>query len=103
FLNLTGLSILNAQSNGLSIGDTLPNIEVEHVMKMNGAQSLSSLTKGKYYILDFFATWCQPCIKALPELNRLQAVFNDQLVILPVTYEDSGTVKRFFAKHKGLD
>ena len=33
--------------------------------------------KGKIVLLNFWATWCQPCIRELPSMERLQAKFNE--------------------------
>lgn len=87
----------------LTIGDTIPNIRIDHVLNASNSSQLSELTNGKYYILDFFATWCAPCVKALPELEKFQAQYRDQLMIIPVTYEDSSKVIKLLNKRQDLD
>lgn len=43
---------------------------------------------GKFKVLEFWATWCKPCLAAVPHINKLQAKFNDtNLVFLSVTHE----------------
>src|SRR4051812_13554317 len=34
-------------------------------------------TKGKFVLIDFWATWCPPCRKAIPELNAFKKKFGD--------------------------
>jgi thiol-disulfide isomerase/thioredoxin len=43
----------------------------------------------KYKIIEFWATWCKPCLKAVPKINKLKTEFINQkdLVFLSVTYE----------------
>lgn len=44
-------------------------------------------TKGKFVLVDFWATWCGPCRKAIPELNELQKQFKDNLVVIGISDE----------------
>ncbi len=44
---------------------------------------------GQVILLNFWATWCQPCITELPELDELQVVYRDRgLAVLTVSDED---------------
>lgn len=44
-------------------------------------QKLSELQQEGLVILDFWATWCDPCKKALPKLNEIHGKFDDVTVI----------------------
>ncbi len=63
--------------------------------------SLDSL-QGKVVLLDFWATWCMPCQKALPHMKEIAKKFQDQpLVILSVSLDkDEGQWKDFIAKNE---
>lgn len=50
-------------------------------------------TKGKFVLVDFWATWCGPCRKAIPELNELQKQFKDNLVVIGISDETVEKVK----------
>ena len=52
-------------------------------------------TEGKVMLVDFWATWCPPCRKAIPELNHWQEQFADDLVIVGLSDEDPATVRTF--------
>ncbi len=42
----------------------------------------------KWVIVNYWATWCAPCIKEIPELNKLAEDHADQLVVLGVNYDN---------------
>src|SRR3954452_7966851 len=44
--------------------------------------------KGKTVLVNFWATWCAPCVKEMPSLDRLQAEMGkDRFVILPLSLD----------------
>jgi thiol-disulfide isomerase/thioredoxin len=59
--------------------------------------------KGRYVLLNLWATWCGPCINELPALSALQAdIPKDRLTVVPVDLErlDAAKVKDFLGQHK---
>lgn len=49
--------------------------------------------KGKFVLIDFWATWCPPCRKAIPELNTLHKKFGGKLVVIGLSDEPEAKVK----------
>jgi peroxiredoxin len=63
------------------------------------AVDLSAL-RGKVVLVNFWATWCPPCRKEMPDLDALHRRFKEQgLVILAFSDEKEEVVKEFLARH----
>ncbi len=59
--------------------------------------------KGKTVLLNFWATWCAPCVKEMPSLDRLQAEMGkDKFVVLPLSLDGPSRPKvaPFYADRK---
>lgn len=55
--------------------------------------------RGKVVLVNFWATWCPPCRKEMPDLNALYTQFGSRgLVILAISDEPAETVKPFIAQ-----
>ncbi len=52
-----------------------------------GQQSLSAL-RGKWVVLNYWATWCAPCRKEIPDLSELHDN-RDDIVVLGLTFEEN--------------
>lgn len=51
-------------------------------------------TKGKFVMIDFWATWCGPCKRAIPEINRWAEKYKDKMVVIGLSDETEEKVNR---------
>lgn len=51
--------------------------------------------KGKVVLLNFWATWCAPCVEELPALNKLAKHYHKKIVILALSNERTEDIKNF--------
>ncbi|HPH47264.1 MAG TPA: TlpA disulfide reductase family protein, partial [Chryseolinea sp.] len=101
-LCLFGSALAQNKNSGLVIGDRVPDVVLTGVINHSSDQIRLSEYKGKLLILDFWATWCSPCIAMMPKSDSLQKAFADQIQILPVTYQSEKDVQRLLAKASKL-
>jgi len=59
-----------------------------------------SSTKNKVVLINFWATWCAPCIAEMPSLEKLHNDYKDKIIFLFVSNEDKEKVFKFIDKNK---
>ena len=69
-----------ADENGETVDFTLPRLQ-------GGEVSLSEF-RGKWLVLNYWATWCTPCRKEIPDLSALHEA-RDDIVVLGLAFEDT--------------
>lgn len=80
----------------LKKGDVFPS---DAVPTLDGKGKLDiSKYKGKVVIVDFWASWCEPCKIELPALNALQKKYKDKLVVVGVNLDEKKADANAFLK-----
>lgn len=71
------------------------------LVTVGGARISDESLRGKVVLYDFWATWCPPCVDAVPALRKLQEKYKGtDLVVLSISAdEDEGAWRRFTAKN----
>ena len=85
----------------LAVGKAAPPLHLAQVIGRPepGQLSWASL-RGDVVAIEFWATWCPPCVGSIPHLNALERQFAGQPVqFLSISYEKPDVVRKFLAVH----
>ncbi|MBM4112336.1 MAG: TlpA family protein disulfide reductase [Phycisphaerae bacterium] len=75
------LLMLGAAASPLAVGSKAPALTVTEWLKGEPAKEFKP---GTVYVVDFWATWCGPCIRSFPKLSAIQREHGDDLVVIAV-------------------
>lgn len=82
----------SASAAELAVGSNAPGLDIEKWVKGDAVE----IKKGNVYVVEFWATWCGPCIRSMPHLTELQKKYKKKgLTIIGVSSEELGTVQSF--------
>jgi cytochrome c biogenesis protein CcmG, thiol:disulfide interchange protein DsbE len=90
------------QTDSPLLGRVAPRIEGTSVL--TGRPFDSTTYDGRWLVVNFFATWCVPCVKEHPELIAFQEAQREagQANVISVVFEDDQTsIERFFDRNGG--
>lgn len=84
----------------LHIGDTLPVIPNGSIINYHESSAALSDFKNDLVILDFWSTWCVPCVEAMPRFEALQQRFKGRVQFVLTTPQEKDKIEKFLAKKK---
>jgi len=72
--------------------------------RLDGGQFKLSEQRGKLVLLDFWATWCQPCLAEMPAMNDIQEAFggDPRFLLVGVSCDEAALAPAQYAKENAL-
>ena len=102
-LALVGLVAFGFFSSGKSrpqSGETAPNLSLS---LLDGSQVTLRDMRGQVVVLNFWASWCDPCLREAPDLQQVWEQYQDRgVVFLGVTFHDAKGASQAFVERFGL-
>ena len=80
-----------------NVGDLRPDLAL---LDLNGKEHRLSEFHGKRVLINFWASWCVPCLAEMPALSAAQHKFGDQdAIVLGIAMDEPSRVRTFLAAH----
>lgn len=98
--------VIDVTSKGIQVGQKVPDVTLTNLHNYKDANGKSTASaklsdfKGKWLILDFWATWCIPCVAMIPKMDSLQKQFAGKIQFISVTHQQENDVLPFLAKYE---
>ncbi|MGH9245529.1 MAG: TlpA family protein disulfide reductase [Acidimicrobiales bacterium] len=82
-----------------AIGDPAPDVTFE---RFDGTQGALADYRGMPLVLNFWASWCVPCITEMPEFEAVHRRLGDEVAFLGLNVQDTAEDGRAFADDSGV-
>ena len=95
-----GDSPLSGRSLGRGASSRIDSLPDFRLPDLNGLEIASSSFGGKVVIINYWASWCPPCVREMPMLIRTQEAFDpSQLQVVGIAIDRQDDVERFVEGH----
>jgi thiol-disulfide isomerase/thioredoxin len=76
-----------AQAPYFETRDLQGAVDALNVVDLHGKRWTANELKGRVVLIDFWATWCAPCLVQIPEFKRLRARYGDRFEVLAISLD----------------
>jgi thiol-disulfide isomerase/thioredoxin len=99
-LSRSAAALLVALAFGMPAQAAMPERPALHVATLDGKTFDLAAQRGTWVIVNYWATWCVPCIKEMPDISRFVARHKN-VAAIGLAYDDSepADIKAFLARH----
>jgi thiol-disulfide isomerase/thioredoxin len=70
--------------------DAPPPLPTRTLQDATGTETNLAAYRGQVLVVNYWGTWCPPCLEEMPTLGALQRRFEGRLLVLPVAADDEG-------------
>jgi peroxiredoxin len=94
------VSLQQKKGYGLPEGSPAPPLRLP---ALQGGEVDRESFRGRVVVLNFWATWCPPCVEEMPSLERLhRALAGEGVVVLSVSVDEDGAALQRFVEKAGV-
>jgi len=90
-----GLALISPSEISVDKQEVLSSYKDWNLMDSNGNRFDFQEAEGRVVFINFWATWCPPCIAEMPSIDNLYKDYNDRVVFLLVSNEELKTITDF--------
>lgn len=93
-----------ACGNGLPVATNTPDLTAPDftLPMLDGGEVTLSNLRGQWVLLNFWATWCAPCVDEMPALQSLQDRHEGVLIVVGINQRETADQVRPFAQQHGI-
>jgi len=103
-LCLLFLSWLSPEYPGVKVGQKAHDFNLETLSSTSRRAVSLEQYRGSVVMLDFWATWCEPCRDELPQLDRLQKKYaKEKFVVIAISVDNEAATAREFLQKYNLN
>lgn len=92
--------VASVPAQQLAVGDPAPPIVVTSWSNWEGPPPSLDTLKGRVVMLEFWGTWCGPCVRAMPGIQKLHDRYAERgLTVLAISYEEPAVMAPFLVQN----
>ena len=100
-IGLLGYGLLSKGEKALAVGDPAPDKELPSLDESGGGSLVDY--RGRWVLINFWASWCEPCRSEAPALERFQRTHGgESFTVLGINLDDASDDARAFVREHGL-